>query len=156
LRPGSGAHLARWPVHRHTPVNIRTRCSSTGSVRTAIASRSCGDLARLPDPFAPARLGPVELRNRVIKAATFEGLTRKHVVSDRLIEFHRSMARGGVGMTTVAFCAVSEEGCGTPNEIVMTADVASGFRTLADAVHAEGAAVSVQLGHAGAVAAATG
>ena len=28
-----------------------------------------------PDVLAPARLGPVRLRNRVIKAATFEGAT---------------------------------------------------------------------------------
>ena len=34
----------------------------------------------VPDPFAPARLGPVTLRNRIVKAATFEGLTREHVL----------------------------------------------------------------------------
>lgn len=108
------------------------------------------------DPFAPARLGPLELRNRIIKAATFEGLTASHVVSDELIEFHRRMAAGGVGMTTVAYCAISREGCGTPNEIVLTPETVPGLRRLADAVHAEGAKVSAQLGHAGAVAAATG
>ena len=109
-----------------------------------------------PDPFAPAQLGPLTLRNRIIKAATFEGATAKHVVSERLIEFHRSVARGGVGMTTVAFCAVSADGCGTPNEIVLTDEATPGLADLAEAIHAEGAAVSVQLGHAGAVAAATG
>jgi 2,4-dienoyl-CoA reductase-like NADH-dependent reductase (Old Yellow Enzyme family) len=108
------------------------------------------------DPFAPAQLGPVTLRNRVIKAATFEGMTGEHVVSDRLIEFHRRMAAGGVGMTTVAYCAVSPDGCGTPNEIILTDDTVPGLQRLADVVHAEGAAVSAQLGHAGAVAAATG
>ena len=55
-----------------------------------------------PDPFAPATLGPITLRNRIVKAATFEGATREHVVSERLIEFHRRVAAGGVGMTTVA------------------------------------------------------
>ena len=70
-----------------------------------------------PDPFAPAQLGPLTLKNRVVKAATFEGATREHVVSERLIEFHRRVAAGGVGMTTVAYCAVSPDGCGTPNEI---------------------------------------
>jgi 2,4-dienoyl-CoA reductase-like NADH-dependent reductase (Old Yellow Enzyme family) len=109
-----------------------------------------------PDPFAPAQLGPLKLRNRIIKAATFEGATAKHVVSKRLTEFHRAVARGGVGMTTVAFCAVSADGCGTPNEIVLTDDATPGLADLAEAIHAEGAAVSVQLGHAGAVAAATG
>ncbi|MCU0270221.1 MAG: NADH:flavin oxidoreductase [Acidimicrobiales bacterium] len=108
------------------------------------------------DPFAPARLGPVTLRNRTIKAATFEGMTPDHVVSDRLIEFHRAMAAGGVGMTTVAYCAVSKEGCGAPNEIVLTPEAVPGLRRLAEVVHAEGAAVSAQIGHAGAVAANTG
>lgn len=110
----------------------------------------------VPDPFASAQLGPITLRNRIIKAATFEGATAKHVVSKRLIEFHRAVSRGGVGMTTVAFCAVSDDGCGTPNEIVLNDEATPGLAELADAIHAEGAKVSVQLGHAGAVAAATG
>jgi 2,4-dienoyl-CoA reductase-like NADH-dependent reductase (Old Yellow Enzyme family) len=108
------------------------------------------------DPFAPAALGPVTLRNRIVKAATFEGMTRKHVVSPELIEFHRTVARGGVGMTTVAYLAVGPDGCGTPNEIILTDEAVSGLAELAEAVHAEGAAVSAQIGHAGAVAAATG
>ncbi len=109
-----------------------------------------------PDPFAPARLGPLELRNRIVKAATFEGMTATHLVSDALVEFHRGMAVGGVGMTTVAYCAVSPEGCGTPNEMILTEDAIPGLSRLADVVHAEGAAVSAQIGHAGAVATATG
>jgi hypothetical protein len=57
-----------------------------------------------------ARLGPVELRNRVIKAATFEGMTPDGLVTDELIDYHLRPVRGGVGMTTVAYCAVSPEG----------------------------------------------
>src|SRR5439155_15167075 len=56
-----------------------------------------------PDPFAPAALGPLRLRNRIIKAATFEGMTRDGLVSDELIDFHRTVAAGGVAMTTVAY-----------------------------------------------------
>ena len=108
------------------------------------------------DPFAPAKLGRIELRNRIIKSATFEGVTAEHVVSERLVEFHRRVARGGVGLTTLAYCAVSADGCGTPNEIILTEAAVPGLRRLADAVHADGAALSVQIGHAGAVAASAG
>jgi 2,4-dienoyl-CoA reductase-like NADH-dependent reductase (Old Yellow Enzyme family) len=104
------------------------------------------------DVFAPAALGPVRLRNRVVKAATFEGMTRNSQVSDDLIEFHRRVAAGGVGMTTVAYCAVAPEGRTDRHQIYWREDVLPGLRRLTDAVHAEGAAVSAQIGHAGPVA----
>jgi len=105
-----------------------------------------------PDPFAPAMLGPVQLRNRTIKAATFEGRTPKCAVTDELIEFHREVAAGGVGMTTVAYCAVSMDGTTDGHQIVLGDDAVPGLSRLADAIHAEGAAVSAQIGHAGPVA----
>jgi 2,4-dienoyl-CoA reductase-like NADH-dependent reductase (Old Yellow Enzyme family) len=108
------------------------------------------------DLFAPAQLGPLTLRNRVIKAATFEGLAPKGVVTDRLIDFHRAFARGGVGMTTLAYCAVADDGRGAPREIVVRSEGLPGLQQFTDAVHATGAAASIQLGHAGPVAAGTG
>jgi 2,4-dienoyl-CoA reductase-like NADH-dependent reductase (Old Yellow Enzyme family) len=104
------------------------------------------------DVFGPARLGPVELRNRVIKAATFEGVTPRGLVTDELIDYHLRPACGGVGMTTVAYCAVSPEGRTDRHQIWMRPQVLPGLRRLTDAVHAEGAAVSAQIGHAGPVA----
>jgi len=108
------------------------------------------------DPFSPAPLGPVTLRNRVIKAATFEGMTRKHVVTDRLIDYHRAVAIGGVGMTTLAYCAVAEDGQGAPGEILVRDEAVPGLARFAEAMHETGAAASMQLGHAGPVAAGTG
>ena len=110
------------------------------------------DAAGPPDPLAPATLGPVRLRNRVLKAATFEGMTPKSLVTDRLIAFHRRVAAGGVGMTTVAYCAVSADGRSAPAQLYWRDEALPGLRWLTDAVHAEGAAVSAQLGHAGPVA----
>ncbi|KHO24952.1 NADH:flavin oxidoreductase [Mycolicibacterium setense] len=105
-----------------------------------------------PDPFAPAQLGPVRLRNRVIKAATSEGRSPDGLVTDDLIDFHRSFAEGGVGMTTVAYCCVSPQGASAPGQIVMDSKAVPGLRRLTDAVHDAGAAISAQLGHAGVVA----
>lgn len=104
------------------------------------------------DPFAPAMLGPLTLRNRVIKAATFEGVTPKRVVTDRLIDFHRRVAAGGVGMSTVAYCAVSREGTTDGRQIVLEPAAIPGLQRLTDAIHAEGAAACAQIGHAGPVA----
>ena len=105
-----------------------------------------------PDPFSPATLGPIRLRNRIIKAATFESRTPDALVTDDLIDFHRQVAAGGVGMTTVAYCAVAPEGRTDRHQIWMRPEALPGLRKLTDAVHAEGAAISAQLGHAGPVA----
>jgi 2,4-dienoyl-CoA reductase-like NADH-dependent reductase (Old Yellow Enzyme family) len=108
--------------------------------------------AGAPDVFAPARLGPITLRNRTIKAATFEARTPDALVTDDLIEYHRQPAAGGVGMTTVAYCAVSPGGRTEGNGLWMRPEAVPGLRRLTDAIHAEGAAVSAQIGHAGPVA----
>jgi 2,4-dienoyl-CoA reductase-like NADH-dependent reductase (Old Yellow Enzyme family) len=105
-----------------------------------------------PDPFAPATLGPLRLRNRIVKAATFEGRTRDQVVTDELIRFHRRFAAGGVGLCTVAYCAVSPDGGTDGHQIVLREAAIPGLRRLTDAIHAEGAAAAAQLGHAGPVA----
>lgn len=110
------------------------------------------DIDAAPDPLSPAQLGPVTLRNRVIKSATSEGRSPDGLVTDDLIAFHRSFAAGGVGMTTVAYCCVSPEAASAPGQIVMSNRALPGLRRLTDAVHELGAAISAQLGHAGVVA----
>lgn len=99
--------------------------------------------------FTPGRLGPLALRNRVIKTATFEGMTPGGTPSEALISHHRTLAAGGVGMTTVAYCAVSADGRTFGEQLWMRPDVVPALRRLTDAVHAEGAAVSIQLGNCG-------
>jgi len=109
-------------------------------------------MGTVPDVFSPARLGPITLRNRIIKAATFEARTPQALVSDDLIAFHRAIAAGGVGMTTVAYCAVSPGGRTDASALWMRPEAVPGLARLAEAVHAEGAAISAQIGHAGPVA----
>ena len=103
-------------------------------------------------PFEPAQLGPIRLRNRVLKAATFEGVMPRGAVTQELIDFHVAVARGGAALTTVAYCAVSMGGRVNRNTLVFDDDLTYDLTRLTDAVHAEGAAVAAQLGHAGLVA----
>lgn len=102
--------------------------------------------------FEPAALGPLTLRNRIIKAATFEGASPDGVPTPQLVEFHRRVAAGGVAMTTVAYLAVAPEGRTDAGCIVVLPGVVDGLRRLTDAVHAEGALAAAQIGHAGPVA----
>ena len=106
----------------------------------------------MPSPFEPAILGPLRLRNRIIKAATFEGVMPQGAVSDELIAFHVAIARGGAALTTLAYCAVSMGGRVSADTLVFTDALVPDLLRLTEAVHAEGAAISAQLGHAGLVA----
>jgi 2,4-dienoyl-CoA reductase-like NADH-dependent reductase (Old Yellow Enzyme family) len=101
------------------------------------------------DAFAPVRLGALELRNRVIKTATYEGMCPGGMPSDALVEHHRVLAAGGVGLTTVAYCAVSPDGRTFAEQMTMRRETVSPLRRVTDAVHREGGAASLQLGHCG-------
>jgi 2,4-dienoyl-CoA reductase-like NADH-dependent reductase (Old Yellow Enzyme family) len=102
--------------------------------------------------FDGGQLGPLHLRNRIIKAATFEGVMPGGLVTDPLVDFHLRVARGGVGMTTVAYLAVSPEGRTDKRCIWLRPEAMDGLARLTHAVHGTGAAVAAQLGHAGPVA----
>lgn len=99
--------------------------------------------------FEPLRIESLALRNRVIKTATYEGMVVDGLPSELLKRHHVALARGGVAMTTVAYCAVSPEGRTFANQLVMRHESVAALRALTDAVHREGAAVMLQLGHCG-------
>jgi len=99
--------------------------------------------------FAPARLGPLRLRNRFIRTATFEGMSPGGVPSDALVEHHRRVAAGGAALNTVAYCSVSPDGRSYATQMWMWPEIVPKLRELTDAVHGEGAAASLQLGHCG-------
>ena len=99
--------------------------------------------------FTPITLGPLTLRNRSIRSAAFESMCPGNVPSPQLLDYHRSVAAGGVGMTTVAYAAVTRSGLSFDRQLWMRPEIVPGLRELTDAVHAEGAAASIQLGHCG-------
>ena len=60
--------------------------------------------------FSPATLGSMPLKNRILKAATYEGKSPDGLPSEGLREFHREMVAGGVAMTTIGYCTVEADG----------------------------------------------
>ena len=99
--------------------------------------------------FEEAHIGPLTLRNRTIRSAAFESMCPGHEPSQMLYDYHTSVARGGVGMTTIAYAAVTESGLSFDRQLVMKPEILPGLRRLTDGIHREGAAAGIQLGHCG-------
>jgi len=99
--------------------------------------------------FTPLQLGSLRLRNRIVKAATFEGMCRDGAPTDALVTHHRAIAAGGAAMTTVAYCSIAADGRSYATQMLIEPRIVPALRGLTDAVHREGAAVSLQLGHCG-------
>lgn len=99
--------------------------------------------------FTPCQIGPVTLRNRVIRSAAFENMAYGNKPSQDLYNYHVAVAHGGVGMTTVAYAAVSQSGLSFNGQLWMREEIVPELKKLTDAIHAEGAKASIQLGHCG-------
>ncbi len=99
--------------------------------------------------FTPVKIGPLTLRNRTIRAAAFEGMCSGNAPTDLLYDYHRSVAHGGIGMTTLAYASVTRDGLSFPHQLWLRPDVVPGLRRITDAIHDEGAAASIQIGHCG-------
>jgi 2,4-dienoyl-CoA reductase-like NADH-dependent reductase (Old Yellow Enzyme family) len=99
--------------------------------------------------FTPVNLGPITLKNRSIRAAAFEGMSPNHSVSVDLINYHSALAKGGIGMTTVAYAAVQKSGLSFPHQLWLRKEVVKELKILTDKVHEYGALASIQIGHCG-------
>ncbi|MGB5266797.1 MAG: NADH:flavin oxidoreductase [Polyangiales bacterium] len=100
--------------------------------------------------FSAASINGLTLRNRLIKAATFEGKSPGGVPSEALVGFHERIGRGGIGMTTVAYCAAESDGRIHENMMYMHDGIRPELERFIRTVQATGARVSGQLGHCGA------
>jgi 2,4-dienoyl-CoA reductase-like NADH-dependent reductase (Old Yellow Enzyme family) len=89
------------------------------------------------------------LANRILKAATFEGMTPGGVLGDRLLSFHRRIAQGGVAMTTLAYCTTEADGRINEDMLYLHEGLAPELTRLVSGIQEAGARVSGQLTHCG-------
>jgi 2,4-dienoyl-CoA reductase-like NADH-dependent reductase (Old Yellow Enzyme family) len=99
--------------------------------------------------FTEVKLGPLTLRNRTIRSAAFEGMCPNHNISDDLINYHTSVAAGGIGMTTVAYASINKNGLSFPHQLWLRREIISDLIKLTDSIHQQGALASIQIGHCG-------
>ena len=99
--------------------------------------------------FSEARLNGLTLRNRLIKAATFEGKSEGGLPSPALQDFHVRLGQGGIAMTTLGYCAAEADGRLSADMLYMDEYVRAPLSQLIRAVQATGCKVAGQLSHAG-------
>lgn len=99
--------------------------------------------------FTPYKLGPVTLHNRTIRSAAFESMGKDFGPTQKLKDYHVSVARGGIGMTTLAYASINRSGVSFNSQLWLRPEIVPALRDITDAIHAEGAAAGIQIGHCG-------
>jgi 2,4-dienoyl-CoA reductase-like NADH-dependent reductase (Old Yellow Enzyme family)/thioredoxin reductase len=107
---------------------------------------------RYPHLLSPGRIGSLALRNRTCLTPMGTNLESDDgTPGERITRFYEERAKGGVGMIIVGVTGVAwPSGVSNPNNMGLSRDeFVPAFRALTDRVHAHGAAIAVQLQHAG-------
>ena len=107
-------------------------------------------LVQTSPAFSSVQIGPITVKNRFIKAAANENMSRNGLPTAAMLKHHGDLARGGVGLTTVAYIAVSELGRTLPDQIWARREALPALQKLTEEVHAAGGKICAQITHGGA------
>lgn len=90
--------------------------------------------------FTPKKIGNVEIKNRFVRAATYEGMADQYGrVTDELVSVYRRIAKGDIGLILSSFMFVHPLGRALHNQLgIHNDDVIPGLARLADVVHEGG------------------
>ena len=101
--------------------------------------------------FTPARIGSLELPNRLVRSATAELLADADGRPlPKLKTVYQELVRGGVGLVITGHMYVHPDGKAHPHMMGIYSDaLLPGLAELASAVHAESGCAAVQINHGG-------
>ena len=101
----------------------------------------------------PKKIGSLEIKNRFVRSATFEGMaTEDGYVTDKHITLYEDLAKGGAGLIITGYSYVQESGQSFENQKgVSSDDFIPGLSKIAKAVHENGenCKVALQIAHCG-------
>lgn len=101
--------------------------------------------------FAPFRLGALELPTRVVMAPMTRSFSPGGVPTEQVVEYYRRRAAAGVGLIVTEGTTIGHQAAnGYPHvPRFYGEDALAGWKTVVDAVHAEGGKIVPQLWHVG-------
>src|SRR2546423_13666421 len=99
---------------------------------------------------SPLQLGSASIRNRLYRAPVLEGAGSGPDAADNYTKAFVENARAGVGLIIQGNSCFAEEGRTSPGmTLVNTRERVLALAPMVDAVHREGAAIFLQIGHGG-------
>lgn len=92
---------------------------------------------KLETLFSPEKIGNVQIKNRIVRSATYEGMALKYgYVSEDLIKLYTELAQGGTGLIITGASVVDPGGAGSPYQTALYHDdYIAGQKKLVDVVH---------------------
>ena len=105
----------------------------------------------MPDLFETSYINTMEIRNRFVRSATWEGLASPEgFVTPELLALIGALAKGGIGLIISSHAYVAADGQAGARQLGSYSDELLGsLRLMARSAHDEGASMVLQLAHAG-------
>ncbi len=104
--------------------------------------------------FEPVKIGPLVLKNRFVRSATYFGLAdRDGFVGDESVSLMKLLAQGEPGLIVTGYAFVHETGQVVPDmNGIHTDDHIPGYRRMTRAVHDREGTIIMQIAHGGSAA----
>ena len=101
--------------------------------------------------FDPVKLAGITFPNRIIRSATFEGMSdEKGKPTELLLKKYTALASGGVGGIITGFIGVNEQGRSGSNMSLLNSDEnIAAYKEITQKVHEFGTPIIAQLNHCG-------
>lgn len=101
--------------------------------------------------FESCSVGTLELRNRFVRSATFDGCgDSSGAVTDVSVELYRVLGQGGLGLIVSAFAFVSSHGQAVPGQYgAHNDDMIPSLRRLVQTAHRGNTKIALQICHGG-------
>jgi 2,4-dienoyl-CoA reductase-like NADH-dependent reductase (Old Yellow Enzyme family) len=101
--------------------------------------------------FSPARIGHLEVKNRLVHSATYEAMAGANgEITEQLLKRYTNLAKGETGLIIPGYMYVDESGRALRRQTgIYSDDLIPGLKRLTDAVHYHDGKVVFQLVHAG-------
>ncbi len=99
--------------------------------------------------LSPINVGPFELKNRIISTGHTTAYNPDGLIGDLEVAYHARKAQGGVALSVTGSTTVHPSGGAPQMHLLANFDdsVLPGYRKLADAVHAHGGRMLIQVTH---------